>query len=340
MSVAFKTPITFLDEACIRSLMTMADALELVEAAFAADAEKSVTTFPVVKDFIPPKQGSFVIKAGYMCVRDGGSDGERRTVLGLKAGSYWPANLEGGLPNHNAAMMMFDPLSGRPTAVLGANAITALRTAAGGAIAARHLARSSEVVVAMLGAGEQAYVQLEALQLVRKISEVRVWSRSPASAERYSTYWREEGLAVRRVASAEVAVRGADIIVTTTPARSPIVESRWVGPGAHINAIGSDAPGKVELAPDLVLRGRLIADKRTQSVTIGEMQTVIERGLADETHISAELGEICAGLKPGRTDDVAVTIFDSSGVSFQDLVLADYLVRAAQETGLGTVFNL
>jgi len=338
ISSSAKSPIACLDEARIQSLVTMDDAVELMEMVFAADAKKLIKTFPVVQDFIPPHQGSFVIKGGYIEIRDSGTKDGVTRILGLKAGSYWPCNLSAGLPNHNAAMMMFNALTGRPTAILGANTITALRTAAGGAVAARHLAPTGRVKVAMLGAGEQAHVQLEALRLVREIDEVRVWSRTLSNAERFSLEWREKGVEVRSMVDAETAVRGADIIVTTTPSRSPIVQSDWVKSGTHINAIGSDAVGKAELAPDLVLRARLIADKRAQSVTIGEMQSVLAKGLADESHISAELGEICAGLEPGRMDSDTVTIFDSSGVSFQDLIMADYLVRKAQETALvGTI---
>jgi alanine dehydrogenase len=328
------TPLLFLDEASIRGLLTMSETISLMEQVFKGDALGQIATFPVVRHFVPPNHGSFVIKAGLLQIPAKGET-SAHTALGLKAGSYWKTNLVRGIPNHNAAMMMLDVETGCPTAILAANTITAFRTAAGAAVAAMHAARPVASLVAIVGAGEQAHIQLEALRLVMDIRAVIIWARKPEAATQYAAIWSAKGVLVTPFTDLEEAVAHADIIVTTTPAVEPILFKSWIRPGTHINAIGSDASGKQELAGDLVAHSRLIADKRIQSLTIGEMQQPVATGIVDETHIKAELGEVCAGLVPGRINDDQVTIFDSSGVSFQDLVVAEYLVKRATELHAG-----
>ncbi len=202
-------------------------------------------------NFSEPQAG-WVIKSGYLHL----SDRRRRwlaDVLGLKAGAYYPGNQQRGLPSHNATMMMIDPETGLTAAISAANTIINMRTAADGAVAAKWLARRDASTVAMIGAGEQAYAQLNALFIVLpSLIRANVWTWNHACAESFAGYWNARGLTVSLCESVESAVRGADVIVATTPSRRPLVEKERVRPGTHINAIGSDAAGKQEISTALV----------------------------------------------------------------------------------------
>lgn len=331
-------PMLLLDDQTIRELLTIGDVIQLVELAFAEDARGRIKTLPVLKEHLPSGAGTWVIKAGHLELPDS-QDSALRDVIGLKLGGYCPANAGRGLPNHNAAIMLTDPVTGRPCAVLAANVITTLRTAAGGAIAAKWLSGERADEVAVLGAGDQAYAQLDAWMAIHPVKLVKVWARNQERGEEYAAFWRAKGIDAQACSSAEQAVRNAGLIITATAAREPILKLEWVEPGAHINAIGADSIGKQELHEDLVSKATLFADKRAQSIRIGEMQKPLELRLVDKSHVRAELGEICAGLKPGRTRENEITIFDSTGVAFQDLVVAGHLQQLASRQGYGqTIF--
>lgn len=331
-------PMLLLDEKTIREMLTIEDVIRLVEFAFAEDARGHIKTLPVLKEHLPFGVGTWVVKAGHLELSTT-EDPVMQDVIGLKLGGYCPENMGKGLPNHNAAVMLIDPATGRPHAILAANVITTLRTAAGGAIAARWLSGERADRVAVLGAGDQAYAQLNAWAAIHPIKLVKVWARNRERGDEYAAFWRTKGIDAQACSTAEEAVRGAGLIITTTAAREPILRLEWVQPGAHINAIGSDSIGKQELHEDLVSKATLFADKRAQSIRIGEMQKPLELRLVEKSHVRAELGEICAGIKPGRTRENEITIFDSTGVAFQDLVVAGHLQRLATRQGFGqTVF--
>jgi alanine dehydrogenase len=331
-------PILLLNDQTIRKALSIEDVIQLVEFAFAEDARGHVKTLPVLKECLPANAGTWVIKAGHLELSQT-EDPPTRDVIGLKLGGYCPANMGKGLPNHNAAIMLTDPITGRPCAVLAANVITTLRTAAGGAIAARWLCGERADRVAVLGAGDQAHAQLEAWMAVHPVNAVKVWARNRERRDEYAAFWRARGVDARACDTAEQAVREVGLIITATAAREPILRLEWVEPGTHINAVGADSVGKQELHEDLVSHATLFADKREQSIRIGEMQRPLKLRLVEESHVRAELGEVCAGIKPGRTSESEITIFDSTGVSFQDLVVAGHLKRLAAQHGFGqTVF--
>ena len=177
-------------------------------------------------------------------------------------------------------------------------------------------------------------MQVEALRLVRPIREVRVWSPRAERAEACAREWVEQGLEGRAAPTARHAVEGADVVVTTTPSREPLVMGEWIGPGVHVNAVGADAKGKRELDAALLLRAKYVTDKTNQCASIGELQHT------PAAAVHAELGEICAGLLPGRTAPDEVTVFDSTGCSFQDLVVAGYVLQVAGERGLAQTVRL
>jgi alanine dehydrogenase len=327
--------------------MTMARSIQLVEAAFAASALRAAVVFPVVVEFIPEQEAMFGIKSGYLSPAATPAATSVHTAnglvqtLGLKAGGYWMRNQERfGLPGHTSVMLLFDMTNGSPVALVAANAITSLRTGAAGGVAAKHLARPESRIAAVIGAGDQARMQVHALREVRPIEELRVWARRPEAAEQYASEWGASGLRVQVVPDVRDAVAGADVVITTTPSFEPLVRDAYVAPGTHVNAIGSDARGKRELETELLRRSKVVVDRLAQSVAIGEMQHAVNAGLLTPEAVHAELGEVCAGLKPGRTTEDEITVFDSSGVTIQDLALAGYLYDKALAEDLGEKVSL
>ena len=322
-----------LSENFIRRELSFETVIGLVEQAFVADSQGRAVTFPAIVEYVGSANAHFGIKSGYLRMpaesTGAGASTDGQEILGLKAGGYWMANQERfGLPSHRATILLIDPLNGEALAVMPANTITRMRTAAAGAVAARHLARSDARVVTIVGTGEQAHAQLEALRITNRIDEVHVWGRRREAVADYISAWRGLGVDVAAVADLPTQLRRSDIVITTTPVTSPLIMSQWIRPGTHINAVGSDGAGKKELDPELVRRAKVVADNAHQSFAIGELQLIPPRADGRDL-IYAKLGDICSGAKPGRETAEEVTIFDSSGVSFQDLVVANHLVRRA-----------
>jgi alanine dehydrogenase len=323
-----------LSEEFIQRTLTMEIVIDLVESAFSAAASGDAVVFPAIVAHVGSAHAHFGLKSGYLRLRH--SSGADTEILGLKAGGYWIGNQErNGLPNHRATLLLIDPMSGEPLALMPANTITRLRTAAAGAVAARHLARKDSASVSVLGTGEQAHAQLEALQVTHGIRRVFVWGKRPEAVAGYAATWRLRGVEVIPSDSLPDCLPQSDIIITTTPSTQPLVMSTWVRPGTHVNAVGSDGEGKKEIDPELIRRSKFVADLASQSHTIGELQNVTPRSDGRDL-IHAELGAICNGSTAGRQSPDEITIFDSSGVNFQDLVVADYLVRRSIQHALGT----
>ena len=323
--------ILYLDCAAMDRILDMARVIGWIEDAFAADGRGEIETFPVISYRDKAANGTWIIKSGALH-RAKGDD-----TLGLKAGSYWPVNeREHGIPNHNATMMLVDLATGSISTILHANHITSLRTAAAGAISSKWLGCPDPQQIAILGAGDQANSQLEAhLLLFRAVHKITVWSRSKERTQRFAETWNAKGISVAVCRHAREAAQGADIIITTTPSREPILFADSVKTGAHIVAVGSDAAGKQEVDAKLVAQCAVFADKRIQSVTIGEMQQPIAKGMVGESHILAELGDVCAGRHLGRQSRDQVTLFDSSGVAFQDLIVARHAREEALRQEIG-----
>jgi len=343
------TSTLVLSDQLISQIITLKQTTLLVEAAFAANAMSCAVALPVVVESLDGFDIHFGVKSGYLRLFDSSlselpfikylSD-EVGDVIGLKAGGYWFRNPAVGLPGHRAALLLFDPETGNVTALMSANTITCLRTAAVGAIAAKYLARQDSHMAGIIGAGEQAHAQLEAVRLSRPISHAYVWDKRPAAAYAYASTWKKNGMCIEAVPEIRVAVENADVVITATPSTEVLVRSEWVRQGTHVTAVGSDGYGKQELDIRLLQRAKLVVDKVSQSLEIGELQHATRQGLDARKMIHAELGEICAGQKPGRQNDQEITVFDSSGVSFQDLVVAGYLVRQAKSKDLGEYVKL
>ena len=297
------------------ALVTHELAFEAARQALVAAASKQSGVFPAVLGRSREATNTFSIKSGW-------SD----NLTGVKIGSFWSGNPARGLPRHNSTIVLLDPQTGRLGAVIEAGKVNAYRTAAADAVAADLLARKQAKVLAIFGAGNQAGFEVMALARIRPIETVLVVARPSPRRDAFVEQIGERGLKARAV-SAEEAVRTADIVVTATPSREPLFDAAWVGPGTHIVSMGSDAPGKRELPSELLSRASLFCDLPSQSLEIGEFQHVrdaIDAGVLAVTPI----GDVIEKRAPGRRFDNEITVFDSSGISLQDLYMADALIRA------------
>jgi len=241
-------------------------------------------------------------------------------ALGAKLVTVCPGNTQHGLDTHQALIVMLDPVTGEPQAILDGRYITEVRTAAVSAVSVRLLARRDAQVLGILGSGVQARSHLAALGTVRKFREVRVWS---PNADRLRHFAAATG--ARPMESAEAVVRGADVVVTATASPTPVVESEWVADGTHIVAVGSCVPSQRELDPALVARARLAVDSRTAALReAGDVVMGIAEGRWTAQHIAGELGEL-----PVRQDDREITIFKSLGLAVEDLFAAHLVLKSS-----------
>jgi alanine dehydrogenase len=252
--------------------------------------------------------------------------------VGVKLVAAFHGNPERNLPGHQALICLFDEATGTPLVVMDGTHITAMRTAGGAALSARLLARLDTCTLAIIGGGVQGMAHAVLMPLVRDVIETRVWSRSPASAERVAA----AVTASRVVATPEEAVRGADIVCLCTTAQEPAVRADWIAPGAHVTSVGYHPPGG-ELDPALLDRGRLFVESRVafQPPPVGcaELQ-----GLDPET--GTELGEVILGSLPGRESPEEITIYKSMGHAMEDVVTAALVYQAALAEGVGTPFAM
>jgi alanine dehydrogenase len=246
------------------------------------------------------------------------------------------------VPSIIGTLTLFDPPTGVPLAIMDATAITRLRTGAAAGVATRLLARADATVLSVIGAGNQALTQIEAVLAVRsRIDRVVIYDLDADRANRLARSATDRFKVVMHVAgSVEEAVRAADVLTTITPARAPIVAAEWVKPGTHINAIGADAAGKQELESQLTTSAKVVVDEMDQATHSGEVNVPVSQGLLEPSAIYAELGHIAASAKPGRLNATEITIFDSTGLALQDLACAAYVYRKVKAAGdVGTRFD-
>lgn len=234
-------------------------------------------------------------------------------ALGAKLVTFYPNN--SNVPTHHAMILLFRPETGEPLAVMDGRLITEMRTGAVSAVATNALARKEASVLAILGSGVQARSHLSALRLVRSFREVRVWS--PRNAGAFAAELR-----VRATASAEEAVRGADVVVVATTSRNPVLFGEWLQPGTHLNAVGAVRPDWRELDDEVLRRARIYVESR--EAALSESGDVIAAG-----EVAAEIGEVIAGIKPGRVSPQDMTLFKSVGVAVEDVTAADLVYHAA-----------
>jgi len=261
----------------------------------------------------------------------------RPPACGVKWVNVHPRNRARGLPTVMAVIVMNDPATGVPLAVLDGLLVTKLRTAAAAAVAAQALARRNSRIVGLIGCGAQADAQVEALAEVFHLLRVKVWGLRLREARRFCRRMRRRlpGVAFEPCATRERCAREADLLVTVTSSRRPLIRRAWLAPGTHINAIGADAPGKQELDPAILRAATVVVDERTQAIHGGELNVPVRRGQFDPRRIHASLGEVLIGRRVGRRSATELTVFDSTGLAIHDVALGAAIVRRAQRLGLG-----
>lgn len=326
--------ITILTETELRKLVPLdVAAIDCVEAAFRALATGNVVMPPVLSMAIPEFNGEVDVKTAYVPGLDS---------FALKVSPGFFDNPAIGLPSTSGLMILFSAQTGVLQSMLLDNGyLTDIRTAAAGAVAARYLARSDANTAAILGAGTQAKVQLRALCLVRPITKARVWARNPVAAQRFAAEQSTAlGIAVTAHAAPQTAITGADVIITTTPAITPLVKASWLVPGQHVTAMGSDQHTKAELDPACLTRADLyVPDRLSQTREMGELRSAIAAGMIEKDTVFPELGTIIAGSAPGRTMPDQITIADLTGTGIQDTAIATHARSRAKAAGLGTEFE-
>lgn len=317
-----------LARADVASLLTMSTCIDIVEQVFRAHAQGYALMPPKIRIEIEEKSGSIGAMPSYL--KDIGA-------AGLKWAGGWSDNPSKGLPFIMAEMFLIDPDSGRLKAVLEAGYITALRTGAATAVAARYLARRDSSSIAIIGAGVQGRMQLRALHCVFPVKDIRVADRSAEAAEKFAENMSVElGTSINSVPDIRLAVDGADIIVTATTADQPLVCKDWVSPGAFIASVGSYP----ELDPELVLcADKIIVDNWEQNRNHGEFIRLIEAGRLDETNIHGEMGAVVAGIRPGRESDSELIVAGLIGMGTHDVACAAYVVDKAIAQGRGAYFD-
>jgi ornithine cyclodeaminase len=261
----------------------------------------------------------------------------------LKAVCVFPDNPRRGLDSHQGVVVLFDGETGLPTAVLNASAVTAIRTAAVTGLATRLLARPDAQTLAILGAGVQAHAHVEAMMLARPFRSVRVFSPNTEHARALAEAGAATTPAAFEVApDARSAVEGADVVVTATSAREPVLERAWLAPGTHVNAIGASTPSSRELDTATVAAAELFTDSRESIASeAGEFRLAVEEGaISGLDHVLAELGEVVNGTHPGRSEAEAITVFRSLGLGVEDLAAAELTVANARNRGGGTEVEL
>lgn len=318
--------VLVISEQLARELVSIEDALEAVEQVFGEMARGAARNYPVVREQVGYANAVFGVKTGADV---------SLPLLGLKAGGYWPGNLQKGLGNHQSATLLFDPETGRASALVSANYLTGVRTGAASAVAIKHLSRPDASVFGIIGTGAQSLHQLKAAARVRQLSAVHAFDASADQLRAFGSEAEKLGLRFVPEPTASAVARAAEILVTVTPSQKPLVMAGDVRPGTHISAMGADTKGKQELDARLVAASALFADEIEQCISIGEGQHAHGQGLMHLTDIRGTIGGVIAGLVPGRQRPDEITIFDGTGVALQDLVVAHLAVARATERGLG-----
>jgi len=311
----------------VMQMLDMDLALAATQEAFRAYGEGRVNMPP--KAYLTLAQGDFRAMYGEIFL-----PGDH--ICGLKWVNVHPGNPARGLLTVMAKIILNDPDTGLEFADLDGTHITDYRTGAAGGIAVKYLARPDATRMGLIGAGAQARTQVAAIFKVRAIREIVVFDRHrkhsrALAAELLATY----GVSARAAGEVAEAVTGRDIVVTTTPSRTPVVKREWVSPGTHINAIGADAAGKQELDPAILTTAKVVVDDWAQASHSGEINVPLAQGELTPEHIYGSLGDIVAGKKPGRVAPEEITVFDSTGLIIQDLALGLAVYQRAKERGLG-----
>jgi ornithine cyclodeaminase/alanine dehydrogenase-like protein (mu-crystallin family) len=317
--------VRVLSEHDVYRLLPVADCIAPMEEVLAALARDELYN-PLRFVVRPPDVQTLM---GLMPAHRSGAD----AIYSLKTVCIAPGNAARGLDSHQGFVALFDGETGATRGLVNAGAITAIRTAAVSAVATRLLARPGSRTLAILGSGTQGRSHLEAMRAVLPFEHVRVWSRTPGNAAKLA--------GVEEAGSPEEAVRGADVVVTATSAREPILRREWLAEGAHVNAVGSSIPTTRELDTATIAEAALFVDRRESTLNeAGDYLFPLREGAIGPEHIRAEIGELLIGAAEGRRSETELTVFKSLGLAVEDLAAAEAVLRRAEVEGAGVEVEL
>ena len=325
--------VLILNHEVVRELLPMAQCIDLMTDTLAALA-RGTTVQPLRMVMpLPGRNGLLASMPGYL---------DERQAIGSKILTVFPGNWGTPYESHQGVILLFEAEHGSLKAIVDAGSVTAIRTAAASGAATRVLAREDAGDLAILGTGVQAEKHLEAMMAVRRITRVRVWSRKPENRSRFvKQAAMTQKIAVEATPSARDAVQRADLICTTTSSREPLVEGEWIREGAHINAVGACTPQSRELSTTVIVRSRLYTDRLESLLKeAGEYLIPQREGALSANHVRGEIGQVFAGMIPGRGTESEITLFKSLGLAIEDVACAHFLYQSALESGKGTLLNL
>lgn len=326
--------VIVLTEAELRQCITLDhEVISAIEAAFSQLAHGGVVMPPILRLDIPEHNGEVDVKTAYVPNVDS---------FAIKVSPGFFDNPKLGLPSLNGLMILLSAKTGLLEAILLDNGyLTNIRTGAAGAVAAKHLAHTDVETVGVIGAGKQARFQMMALKQIRDFKKIFVYSILPDEIKPYIEEMSAElGVDVIAAESEEALVRESQIVVTTTPSKSPHLKAEWLHPGLHITAMGSDAEEKQELFANVLGKADVVVcDKKTQAFRLGELHHALDKGILSPESKILELGDITSGKLVGRTNEGQVTICDLTGTGLQDTAIARLAFQKALRAGLGTPFD-
>ncbi|RME76015.1 MAG: ornithine cyclodeaminase family protein [Chloroflexi bacterium] len=325
--------VRILSAADVRQALPMSEAIEVMRSAYGQLSANQAET--PLRTRLHADKGLVLLMPAFL---------KESRDLAFKLVSIWEDNPRRGLPAIVALVVVLNPDTGQPVALINGEALTAIRTGAGGGLAADLLARPDARVVTVFGAGVQARAQLEAVLAVRQINEVRVLSRTPSSVEafvREVSAWPNAPERVLVAGSRHEAVQGADIVITATSSSTPVFDGRYLSPGAHVTAVGSYRPDMQEVDEETVRRAKIVVDSLKACLAeAGDLIIPLERHVISKLDIYGEIGEIVIGKKPGRESADEITLFKSVGVAVQDAAAAAHVLKMAELQDLGQVIRL
>ena len=324
-------PMLFLNRKEVEALLDLGALIDALAVAMAEVSSGDVSQPPRIAAQVKERDGNLLVMPAYL--PGSGS-------LAVKLVSVFPQNHELGIPSHQALIAVFDAATGSPAAVMDGEHITAMRTAAGSALATRLLARPDASVLAILGTGVQAKAHALAIPRVRSITEIRIAGRDVAKAKALADEVSDElGVTAQGTSSFQDAVSGSDVICACTHAESPVLLGRWLAPGAHVNSVGLNFQGR-EMDDETIRRSRVFVESRNAALApapagANDLTWPIRDGVINVGHVLADIGELVTGAHPGRTSDDQITLYKSVGVAAQDAVTARLVLSAAIEKGVG-----
>jgi len=317
----------------VRNLISLSSVIAAVEDAYRAFSSGQVEQPDYIGIHLPAPRGEIDFKLGYL---------KSSEMISMKAssGGFIDNPSRHGIPNGMGTILLFDAQSCALVCVMEGSLITGLRTGAAGAISVRLLGRKDAKKVTSIGIGNQARMQIRSMREVMRIEEIHAWHSNPETLSRYKADIESEFMIpVVMAASKRDAVEQADILITTTRGKGSLVEAEWIKPGTHIVAIGTDAPGKQELAPEIFRNAKIVTDSTRQCLQKGETWHALNHGTISISNIHAEIGEILIGTKAGRENAKEITLFDSTGIAAQDNTTANAIYQSALCQNVGTRFS-